>query len=82
MNIIKNPKIENIYKYYSLLEEESSQTIFTAAILDSVLRLELPSLLSLKHVYQTSVYCVLRLQVVLSNDLSIFFRGKLSFKCT
>ena len=51
-------------------------------ILDSMLSLELPFLLYLKHVYQTSVCCVLRLQVVLWNDLPIFYQGQLSPKCT
>ena len=51
-------------------------------ILDSVVSLELPFLLYLKHVYQTSICCVLRLRVVLWNDLPIFYQGQLSPKCT
>ena len=51
-------------------------------ILDGVLSLELPFLLYLKHVYQTSIYCLLRLQVVLWNDLLIFYQGQLSPKKT
>ena len=46
-----------------------------------MLSLELPFLLYLKHVYQTSI-CVLILQVVLWNDLPIFYQGQLSPKCT
>ena len=51
-------------------------------ILDGVVSLELPFFLYLKHVYQTSICCLLRLQVVLWNDLPIFYRGLLSPKCT
>ena len=50
--------------------------------LDSVLSLELAFLLYIKHVYQTSVCCLWRLQVVLLNDLPIFHQGQLSPKCT
>ena len=51
-------------------------------IRDSVLSLELPFLLYLKHVYQSSIYCVLRLQVVLWSDLPIFYQGETSPRCT
>ena len=44
-------------------------------ILDSVVSLEIPFFLYLKHVYQTSICCLLRLQVVLWNDLPIFYRA-------
>ena len=48
--------------------------------LDSALSLELAFLLYLKHVYQTSVRCLLRLQEVLRNDLPIIYQDQLSPK--
>ena len=49
--------------------------------LDSTLSLELAFLLYLKYVYQTTVRCLLRLQVVLWNDRPIFYQGQFSPKC-
>ena len=46
-----------------------------------MLSLELASFITLKHVYQTSIGCLLRPQVVLHNDLPIFHEGQLSLKC-
>ena len=43
--------------------------------LDIALSLELAFSLYLKYIYQTSVFCLLRLQVVLQNDLPYFIRA-------
>ena len=54
--------------------------VINLVILNSALSLELVFLLYLKHVYQTSICCLLRLQVVLWNDLALFYQGQLSPK--